>query len=163
MDLDQRLLIPPLVGAAVALTLGLSLGGSMQPDLIFGRPGGPQMLSGLSGERAPGPMDMSAGFVSYSGRVPDYVIGTDVIRALEPQPMRSEQVDVVQQDTPAELPRYQAVSAEDHAAPAVETAALATAQDEEPAYPSMAGGRFYGPAPGTPMEAAAVSAGPDAS
>lgn len=162
MDLDQRLLIAPCAGAAIALALGLSLGGAMQPELSFGRIGGPQMLSGLSGERAPGPMDTGASFVSYSGRVPDYVIGTDVARALEPQVARQQPVEVIREDVPIDTPRYQAPAADAHAEP-VSTTTLTTSQDEDPAYPSMVGGQFYVTAPRTAMDGDAASAAPDAS
>jgi len=72
-DRDTRTLC---IGAAMALTCGLMLGGAMRPDLTDdGRPSGPQQLSAFGAERATG-ADAAAP-VSYAGPVPDYVLGTD--------------------------------------------------------------------------------------
>lgn len=68
-----------LLGTGVALAAGLLMGAAMQPELIFDAdsPGGPQMMAGSASLRGSGPYDGMASFSSYSGEVPDYVIGTD--------------------------------------------------------------------------------------
>jgi hypothetical protein len=66
------------LGAGLALTCGLMLGGAMRPDFgDDGRPAGPQQISGWSGVRPTGPFDTEPLPASYVGQVPDYVMGTD--------------------------------------------------------------------------------------
>jgi hypothetical protein len=72
-------------GAALALTCGLMLGGFMRPDLAGDdRPAGPQQISGWAGVRSTGPFDAdhTPALASYSGPVPDYVLGTDWKRSM---------------------------------------------------------------------------------
>jgi len=68
-----------LSGAGVALAAGLLLGGAMQPHLDEGArgPAGPQMFADWAGDRSTGPFDPGTTFVSYQGKIPDYVLGTD--------------------------------------------------------------------------------------
>jgi len=76
-------------GAGLALAMGLLLGGAMHPDLAGDdRPSGPQIILGKAAERSTGPFDPRPEMASYSGQVPDYVLGTDWKRATEwrPQP-----------------------------------------------------------------------------
>ena len=72
-------------GAALALVCGLMLGGAMRPDLAGDdRPAGPQQISGWAGVRSTGPFDTDPAPVlaSYSGPVPDYVLGSDWKRSV---------------------------------------------------------------------------------
>jgi hypothetical protein len=60
------------------LAAGLLLGGAMQPHLYEGdRPSGPQMFADWAGARSTGPFDPGTTFVSYQGKMPDYILGTD--------------------------------------------------------------------------------------
>ncbi len=71
-------------GAALALVCGIMLGGAMRPNLDGDdRPAGPQMIAGWSADRAGGPADPGvATYASASGKVPDYVLGTDWKKAM---------------------------------------------------------------------------------
>jgi hypothetical protein len=79
-----------LAGIAASVTLGVVSGAAMQPNLDFDpRPAGPQMFAG--GEHVPGPFEDSPLGVSpvlaaaaANGKTPDYVLGSDWIRATEP-------------------------------------------------------------------------------
>ncbi len=74
-------------GAALALAMGLMLGGAMHPDLAGDdRPGGPQIILGKAAERSTGPFDPRPQMAGYSGQVPDYVLGTDWKRAANWRP-----------------------------------------------------------------------------
>lgn len=65
-------------GAPYVVAAGLLLGAALQPQLaVSDQPGGPQMLMGVSAPRASDDMSWTA---SYSGPVPDYVLGTDWTR-----------------------------------------------------------------------------------
>jgi hypothetical protein len=80
LDKDTRTFC---VGAGLALTCGIMLGGAMRPDLGYdGRPAGPQQISTRGGERSTGPFDSGTTYGGYSGRVPDYVLGADWKRAM---------------------------------------------------------------------------------
>jgi hypothetical protein len=71
------------LGAGLALTCGIMLGGAMRPDFgDDGRPAGPQQISGWSGVRSTGPFDTEPLPASYVGQVPDYVMGTDWKKAM---------------------------------------------------------------------------------
>jgi hypothetical protein len=73
------------VGAGIAAAAGLLMGAAAKPDLAAGdRPEGPQILAGWSGVRSTGPFDDGATLASYNGQIPDYVLGTDWKRSLEP-------------------------------------------------------------------------------
>ena len=81
MDLtlrDRQILIQA-TGAVVALAAGLSLGGFMRPQLITDRALGPQMVE-ASAPRAPDAVDDGVSLARYGGKLPDYVLGTDVTR-----------------------------------------------------------------------------------
>ena len=69
----------PLSGAAAALVAGMLAGSFMQPHLADGdgRPAGPQMFADWAGARSTGPFDPGTTFVSYQGKTPDYVMGSD--------------------------------------------------------------------------------------
>ncbi|MFI4966931.1 MAG: hypothetical protein ACHP9T_16395 [Caulobacterales bacterium] len=126
-----------LSGAAAAAVAGVMLGAAMQPHLdADGRPAGPQMFANWTGDRSTGPFDPGTTFVSYHGKVPDYVLGTDWKKATAWPDERA-----------AVSPPARAVSAEvaDAAtAPTAETPALTPVVYDEPpppthAYPSMGG------------------------
>lgn len=122
-----------LSGAAMAAVMGIMLGGSMQPQLIFdGRPMGPQMFADGGGPRSTGPFDLRDAYAAYGGKLPSYVIGTDYAQTayVEEAPIAEEpQVahNDVQEPAPIALAR--------------------AAYDEPPApiivYPSMSGGTAY--------------------
>lgn len=95
-------------GAAVALASGLLMGAALKPDLAYdGRPAGPQILAGFGGERSTGPFDDGPTLASYSGKLPDYVLGTDFKRATTvfptaeaPPPVKEVKDTVADDDTP---------------------------------------------------------------
>lgn len=68
-------------GVAAATAAGLLLGAATKPTLreVAG-PDGPQMLAGVSGERAYRDGYGDADLTSWTGPPPDYVIGTDWLR-----------------------------------------------------------------------------------
>jgi hypothetical protein len=68
-------------GVAAASVAGLLTGAAMKPELreIAG-PDGPQMLSGVSGQRVYRDGYGDADLTSWSGPPPDYVVGTDWLR-----------------------------------------------------------------------------------
>ncbi len=71
-------------GIAVAAASGLLMGGAFKPTLTYGEgPLGPQLLLAPSGERE-APFGDGVSFASYSGDVPDYVLGTDWTTRNEP-------------------------------------------------------------------------------
>ena len=65
-------------GLAVACVAGLLAGAAMKPQLreVAG-PDGPQMLSGVSGDRTYRDGYSDGGLAAWTGPPPDYVIGTD--------------------------------------------------------------------------------------
>jgi hypothetical protein len=123
-----------LSGAALAAVLGIMLGGSMRPQLIFdGRPMGPQMFANGGGPRSTGPFDLRDAYATYGGKLPTYVTGTDYA-----------QTAYIEEAPVAEEPRQVAHTTAENPAPM--TLARA-AYDEPPApiivYPSMTGGSQY--------------------
>jgi hypothetical protein len=72
-----------LGGAGVALAMGLMLGGAMRPNLAEDdRPAGPQTILGKSALRSTGPFDPGSVDAGYIGAIPDYVMGTDLKKAV---------------------------------------------------------------------------------
>jgi hypothetical protein len=140
MQLTLSELKIPLSGAACALVAGLLAGGAMQPHLDDGdRPSGPQMFADWAGARSTGPFDSSTTFVSYQGKMPDYVLGTDWKRSMT---WSDERAAV---SPPREIVRDEAPP------PPMESASLTRAAYEEPpapahAYPSLYGGQAPAPA-----------------
>ena len=124
-----------LSGAALAAVAGILLGGAMRPQLIFGddRPSGPQVLANGGGPRSSGPFDPGGSYASYSGNIPEYVIGTDYAQAayVAAPPIEEGHQKLASNDTP----------------PAEPTTLTHATYDEPPAplvvYPSLAGGRSY--------------------
>jgi hypothetical protein len=123
-----------LGGACVALVAGLLMGAVAKPDLGYdGRPAGPQMLAAWGGARSSGPFDDGEAFANYKGQIPDYVLGTDWKRALNPP---------VEMAEPSPLPREPKVAAIDTAPDLPVThAAYDDPPPEAPSYPSLQGGQ----------------------
>ena len=125
-------------GAAGALVLGLTLGAVMQPDLNVDYLG-PQVMTPVSGVRADNTFDPAVTFASYGAKVPDYVIGTDWVKAMQ---ARNAPYPV----TPVAYEPEYAVAADDHVDTDAETAATAPLASvyEYPAaevtYRSVSGG-----------------------
>ena len=125
-----------LSGAAVAAVAGIMAGAAMQPQLYAGdRPSGPQMFADWAGARSTGPFDPGTTFVSYHGKIPDYVMGTDWKKSMT---WPDERAAV---SPPAR--HVAADSADDAPAPdqpaTLTQAAYAEAAPPAPAYPSMGG------------------------
>lgn len=128
-----------LIGAGVALTAGFMMGAAMKPDLLADqRPEGPQIFTTWAGEST-GPFDPGASFVAYRGKVPDYVLGTDltqpklpaVVTEAPPEPQEIADLEPIPQadDVTYEAPAPQ------------------TPQSNNPVviYPSMGGGVVAAP------------------
>lgn len=83
----NRSVMPFAIGAALAATVGVLLGASMQPNLEAGAPTGPRTMIAGGGARVV-PVLSDPGVAAYKGRVPDYVVGSDWTQppALEPEP-----------------------------------------------------------------------------
>jgi hypothetical protein len=138
-----------LAGAAIAAVMGIMLGGSMRPQLIFdGRPMGPQVFADGGGARSTGPFDLRDAYAAYGGKLPTYVTGTDYEQAAyvdepaaveEPQPAAHEQAE-----TPPPAP--------------VNRAGYDEPRSPVVIYPSEAGGFIYraeappSPAPPAPRQ-----------
>ena len=122
-----------LSGAAVAAIAGVMAGAAMQPQLYAGdRPSGPQMFADWAGARSTGPFDPGTTFVSYHGKIPDYVMGTDWKKSMTWPDERA-----------AVSPPARHVAADDAPAPdhpaTLTQAAYTEAAPPAPAYPSMGG------------------------
>jgi len=137
-----------LSGIALAATAGMLMGAAMKPTLDLGdRPAGPQMYAGWSGTRSTGPFDDGMAFAGYSGKVPDYVLGTDMQKAA----VWAQDSQAAAYEAPIEI-----AAAETEPQPVAFTAAPSVDEPAaEPAtYPSMAGGVAYAPQAAAPAEAA---------
>ncbi|HEV2533190.1 hypothetical protein [Phenylobacterium sp.] len=121
-------------GAGVALAAGLLMGAVAKPDLGGDdRPAGPQILAGWGGGRSTGPFDDGAAFANFKGQLPDYVLGTDWKRSLNPPALTAE---------PSPLPRETKMAAIE--TPPDLPLTRATYQEpprEPPSYPSIEGGQ----------------------
>jgi hypothetical protein len=73
---------------------GLLMGAATKPELgADDRPAGPQIIAGVAGARAAAPFEDDApAFAAYSGKIPDYVMGSDWARpaSATPPPARGE-------------------------------------------------------------------------
>lgn len=126
-------------GVGVSAAAGLLLGAAMQPDLRAPREAeGPQILAGVSGARQDymaNPGGLGGGYV---GQVPDYVIGTDWLKARQaeaPEAAFADEVEVVYPDR------------DDEAEP-IAVVRWREPPREAPHYPSLHGGVAYGVAYG---------------
>lgn len=124
-----------VAGMTVAVAAGLLMGAAMRPDFSEGgdRPG-PQLFATVSADHPTGPFDDGAALASYTGKVPDYVYGTDWTKmdaayAKAAPPLHEEPYVV---DGPP--------------APSTELAVSTTSSDAAPptvTYPSVDGGTVY--------------------
>jgi len=128
---DARFLIR---GVGLAAVAGLLMGAALRPDLNDHEIGGPQQLIGGGGPRQVAEIQ-DPGVAGYAGAVPDYVVGTDYLRAREPVMVaaRTEtpEPQVPVYDSPDDLPLR---------------VTHATWRDEPrppPRYPSEAGNEVY--------------------
>ncbi|MGA0605053.1 hypothetical protein ACO2Q0_03550 [Phenylobacterium sp. VNQ135] len=124
-------------GAAGVAAVGLFAGTVMQPNLRApGDVEGLQMQMGASGPRDYALGDPAASWTSYAAGIPEYVIGTDWLKA--PQYETEPAPDYAADEPP---------SAFDEPAPASAQAVAANVYEEParepPHYPSMEGGRAY--------------------
>jgi hypothetical protein len=76
------------------LASGLLLGAALKPNLADDQFIGPQIFLGWSAARAAPPSGEAAEYATYSGRVPDYVYGTDWVRPMEVADAGSRRADV---------------------------------------------------------------------
>jgi len=135
-----------LSGAALAAVLGIMLGGSMRPQLIFdGRPMGPQMFANGGGSRSTGPFDMRDAYAAYGGKLPTYVTGTDYAQAA-----------YVEEPAAAAPPEPVSEAATEPAPAPLTRAIYEEARAPVVVYPSVAGGVAYHaeapPPPAPPQE-----------
>jgi hypothetical protein len=145
-----------LSGAALAAVLGIMLGGSMRPQLIFddGRPMGPQMFADGGGTRSTGPFDLRDAYAAYGGKLPSYVTGTDYAQTayVEEAPIAEEHQQLAHNDAPAPAPP-----------PPLTRAAYDEARAPIIVYPSVSGGTSYDaetpPPPAPPEDEAPVVIG----
>lgn len=123
-----------LTGAGVALAAGLLMGAVAKPDLAGDdRPAGPQILAGWGGGRSTGPFDDGAGFASYKGQIPDYVLGTDWKRSLIPP--------VLTADAPPTAVEAKMAALDEPPAPPLTRADDQESPHAAPSYPSLQGGQ----------------------
>jgi len=127
------------VGVGLSAAAGLLLGAAMQPDLRGpGETEGQQIQAGVSGVRQ-APAYAAGGAAVYDGQVPDYVLGTDWLKASQaeaPPDMASlDEVEVIYPDDHADAEPIAVVRWEE-------------APREPPHYPSIEGGVAYGVAYG---------------
>jgi hypothetical protein len=150
--LRERDLRQLFVGAPAVVIAGLIAGGFAHPQLRGpDELGGPQLQAGVAGARSERTYDLAAGWASYSGQVPDYVIGTDWLK-----PPSYDEIDA-SIDAIDHAP-VMAYAAEEHAADAYEPAAQPETNLVAVSYPSTEGGRPYEadlpPPPEPPMDEA---------
>ena len=122
-----------LAGAGVALVTGLLMGAIAKPELAAdGRPAGPQILAGWSGVRSTGPFDDGATYAAYNGQIPDYVLGTDWKKSLQPP--------VFAPEPEPRMPETKLASNDDLPKLPLTPAAYDDRPAPEVIYPSMQGG-----------------------
>ena len=134
------------------MAAGLILGGVMQPHLFEGdRPSGPQMFAGWAGVRSTGPFDPGTSFASFTGPIPDYVVGTDWKKTMawpsEPAAVSPPEPELARADAPS----------------VDEPAALTRAAYEDPPppphdYPSLGGAATAAAATDAAVDASAETA-----
>ncbi|MDB5445706.1 MAG: hypothetical protein JWQ97_1023 [Phenylobacterium sp.] len=137
-------------GAGLALTAGLLMGAAMKPDLAGDdRPAGPQIFAGLSGTRATGPFDDGLTVARYSGKIPDYVLGSDWQKMAQP-PTAAPPPRGGEDDAPETYAQsyYESPLRDEPPEPQVKTgdltsAAYAEAAAERVSFPSIDGGAAY--------------------
>lgn len=135
LDPEHRL----LAGVLVASLSGLLLGAAMHPTLQGAdENGGPRMLIAGGGPRGDAASGSDASWSNYPGRLPDYVVGTDWLRA------RAEPALTVASiyDIAPDLPDESQDTVEQHPV-AYATAERDNEQPARPLYPSIDGNRAY--------------------
>lgn len=149
-DMDKRLadLRPTFwqsaaAGCAVALLAGLSVGGYFKVGYSMAAPGSGESRIEI-GETAPEPIQY---MTDASGRVPDYVLGTDFTAASAPEPVFASY-------EPEPLPAWTPPEA-----PAQEATVQQASYSETAAPPSLAGDILAGL---RPVSAAAAAEAPPA-
>lgn len=126
-----------LHGAAIAAVAGLLMGAGLRPNLHDPEVLGPQQLVAGGGPRLAPAME-DAGLTRYAGRTPDYVIGTDYIRAAEPRIMAA-----VDEPSPAPEAEVAVYTSPEQLPVRVTHAAWRDEPHTPPRYPSDAGGAVY--------------------
>ncbi|MFN3583149.1 hypothetical protein [Phenylobacterium sp.] len=87
---------PLAVGVGLAAATGLMLGAAMQPDLHGpAEAEGPQLLAGVSGPRQAA-VHATGGVDAYQGQVPDYVLGTDWLKAQQAEAREVASTDEIE-------------------------------------------------------------------
>ena len=129
-------------GVAIAAVAGLVLGGASKPNLREGSHlDGPQLLSGVSGERSVPGFNQNASWTGYGGQIPDYVIGTDWTQPAYPAEFASAEPDPEPEPArvayeapvrPAVAPRYETAPAPPPTYPSLGGDILAGLQAAEP-------------------------------
>lgn len=131
-------------GVPIVVVAGLLLGAVLQPQLALSDdPAGPQTLMGVSARREP--TDMAWTSASYSGPVPDYVLGTDWLRPPSYAPV--EELAPPPEDI---APPPDFIAWTPPSEPIVDSEELVTAP---PAYPSETGDILAGLRPAAPAPA----------
>ncbi|WP_340644130.1 hypothetical protein [Phenylobacterium sp.] len=118
-------------GMAIATVAGLSIGAASKPEIReMTDLDGPQLLAGHAGERLGPGLRQTASWTSYSGQVPDYVIGTDWTQPAHPVEMA--EADLEPEPEPARVAYQQ---------PPVRLAPAKYESEPVPplSYPSMGG------------------------
>ncbi len=128
---DARFLIR---GVGLAAVAGLLMGAALRPDLRDPEILGPQQLMSGGGPRELSPAE-DPGMARYAGPLPDYVVGTDYVRAQQPVMAAVDAAamdhDVPVYDSPDDLPVL------------VTQAAWRDEPRTPPRYPSEAGNEAY--------------------
>ena len=100
------------IGVAAAAVAGLLLGAVMKPNLAVAEIGGPQQMLAGGGERFQ-TAAYDKGTAAYEGVLPDYVVGTDWVKANQPRvvaanyaepPLMTPEPEVAVYDSPDDLP-----------------------------------------------------------
>jgi hypothetical protein len=136
-------------GIGLAALAGMLMGAAMKPQLdLDDRPAGPQVFAGWSATRSTGPFDDGPTFAAYGGEIPDYVLGTDMRRAVAR--------DQAEPPPEEEAPMVVAAAAVIEVEPVRSENPMEASPAPEPVtYPSLAGGVAYPSSVGAPTPPAA--------
>ncbi|MEW5684178.1 MAG: hypothetical protein AB1942_04600 [Pseudomonadota bacterium] len=98
------------IGVATAAVAGVLLGAALKPTLAVADVGGPQQLLAGGGDRFQ-TAAYDQGTAAYEGVLPDYVVGTDWVKARQPPPahyaeppLMTREPEVAVYETPQDLP-----------------------------------------------------------
>lgn len=131
---DARIVLP---GAAIAAVAGLLMGAGLRPNLHDPEVLGPQQLVAGGGPRPTQATD-DPGLDRYAGHTPDYVIGTDYVRAAQPRILA-----VAEEPSPKPEPEVAVYTSPEQLPARVTHAAWRDEPRGAPRYPSDAGGAVY--------------------